>query len=653
MKRYNHLKNETSPYLKAHATDIVNWYPWSEAAFLAAKSEQKPVFLSSGYSTCHWCHVMSDESFNDPIVGAYLNAHFIAIKVDREERPDIDSLYLKVCQILTGTAGWPLNVFLTSTQQPFYAATYLPKVSEGSRPDIMSVLRHLKRMYEEKPVMITDIGHQLVADLERSSKSEPLLEPLPLQRMYRSLLQAFDVKNGGFGAAPKYPTSAPLRFLMAYQTAYADVYSSRMVIQTLDAWKNSALYDQLEYGFFRYSSDSRYRMPHFEKMLYDQALLLEVYIEAYEKYRLPRYQKVARQMLQFIDENFKQTMLYASAIDADSNQIEGDYYTWTLDEVLAVLGVERGVPFAYRYGIKQEGDIAGENILYINEAETDLTAVELRECRDKLVESRRRRTAPYIETQQKTGWNALMIKAIAKTGRVLQAEVLINQAIQQFKALYDRSYKNELYAIVNQGVSGKKAYLEDYAYFISLCIEMHQSTYQTAYLEIAIRLAAELCECFEDKETGGFFYTAEQSERLVVREKDGLDTALPNANAVIAITFVQITQLTGDEKYAQLAEKAFRFFSGDIERYGLSATSWGSYLIAQDKADTTFVFQGKEVIRKVKTLQKYQKMTDIWQVYETEGPLRLQICYEKTCRFYNEEAIKDYFEKRVMEAMDK
>lgn len=648
MKRFNHLKDEKSPYLNAHATALIDWYPWGEAAFLAAKLERKPVFLNSGYSTCHWCHVMNEESFNDPIVAAYLNAHFIAIKVDREERPDIDSLYLKVCQMLTGTAGWPLNVFLTPTQTPFYAATYIPTKSDKTRPDIMSVLRHLKRSYEETPQMVTNIGEQLVLDLKKSSKSESIIEPAPLKRMYRSLLQTFDAQNGGFGEAPKYPVSAPLRFLMAYHTQYNDTYSERMVIRTLDAWKDSAIYDQLEYGFFRYSSDARYRTPHFEKMLYDQALLLEVYVEAYEKYHLSRYQVISEQLLRFINQTFKQGRLYASAIDADSNQREGAYYTWTLDEVVAALGINRGVQFAYRYGIKQEGDIAGQNIPYINERDTDLSRNELRECREVLVNIRKKRPNPYIERQEKTGWNALMIKALAKAGRVFQSEEVSEQAIRQFKALYDSSYDCGLYATVNKGIKGKQAYLEDYAYFISLCIEMQQLTFEISYLEIAIRLAKELRECFEDQQTGGFFFVSEQAEQLVLREKEGLDTALPNANAVIATAFVHLTQVTGDEQYANSAAKAFRYFSGDIERYATAATSWGSYLIAQERVGTTFVFQGREALRTAKRLQKYQKTTAIWQVQETEGALRLQICHEKSCRFYNEEeAIRHYFEARL------
>ncbi|MBR5525325.1 MAG: thioredoxin domain-containing protein [Brochothrix sp.] len=635
----NHLATEKSLYLQQHAANPINWYPWGDEAFELAQHENKPVLLSSGYSTCHWCHVMSDEVFMDSEVADYLNEHFIAIKIDREERPDIDAIYMKVCQMLTGQAGWPLNVFLTAEQAPFYAATYIPKDDTHNQPGMMSIIKHLKRVYDEMPEQIEGISQQLIKGLADPPNNtlEDYADKEVVEHLYGNLRAQFDLENAGFGKAPKYPTSQPIQFLMNYSTRYSSIEADEMLSKTLEEWRYSALFDQIDGGFFRYTVDERHRSPHFEKMLYDQALLLDSYVTAYQYQSKELYKETSRRLIDFVDRLLmSENGVFHSAIDADVKGVEGAYYKWRWDEVVSVLGSETAVLFAYRFGLITQEQGAKGNILYVNERDSELRGNKLIDSLAKLSNHRKQELSPFVETKIKTSWNALMVKSLAKASRILGDQSYQRRAEDCFDALINVNYRDgNLYATSMEGVVKEIAFLDDYAYLIEACIELNQLTFKHKYIELAIVLANVLTEHFEDKQAGGFYFTDDRELPLIIRDKEGLDTALPNANASITFSFWQLSQLTNDSFYSECAKKTYCFFEEDIMRYPTVSFSWGRYLMRDICDAKVLKFRGEGALLLAKEYQKYKKDSEIWCVDEKgEGSLRLEFCEKYTCKIY-------------------
>ena len=570
----NRLADEQSPYLRQHKDNPVDWYPWGREAFETARSEDKPIFLSIGYSTCHWCHVMEAESFEDEEVAELLNETFVPIKVDREERPDVDTIYMNVCQMMRGQGGWPLTVLLTPDRKPFYAATYLPKEGRFQQMGLMDLIPRVRRMWEnERERLVADADE--VTDLLRRGIDEGGGTEAPteetLDEAARQLSRQFDDTHGGFGSAPKFPAPHNLLFLLRQGRRTGEERPLEMVTDTLDAMRQGGIFDQVGYGFHRYSTDERWVLPHFEKMLYDQAMHVLAYTEAHQATGAARYERTAREVLTYVLRDLQSPEgAFYSAEDADSPDEEGEmeegaFYVWSVEEVRDALDEETAELVLDVYNLEPDGNYqeestgrrTGKNVLYRErplEAEAERRGMEVGALRDTLeaarttlLEARSERPRPGLDDKILTDWNGLMIAALATAGRTFDAPAYTEAAETAAAFLLDtmRDDEGRLLHRYREGEAGVSAHLDDYAFLTWGLLELYQTTFAPRWLEAALDLIDRALAAFWDDDAGGFFLTAEGAEELIVRPKDASDGALPSGNSVQLLNLLRAARLTG------------------------------------------------------------------------------------------------------------
>ena len=564
----NHLSDSHSPYLLQHKENPVDWYPWGEAAFDKARREDKPIFLSIGYSTCHWCHVMAHESFEDERVAQILNRDFVSIKVDREERPDIDAVYMIACQAMTGTGGWPLTIFMTPDQKPFHAATYLPKYSTYGRAGLLDTLTYLADVWKHNRARLLQNGDHLASALQRLSSPGPE-EPSEVLAAgaYQEFHRLFDRKWGGFGAAPKFPSPHQLLFLMDYADRTHTQEAMDMAFHTLDAMAAGGMFDHIGGGFSRYSTDERWLKPHFEKMLYDNALLLLAYTEAYQRSRKPFYASVVRRTADYVlREMTHPEGGFYSAQDADSNGEEGKFYLFSETELRSVLGKADAGAFLASYRLEQ-GIINRIGLDSEPWPEHDERLSALRAYREA-------RVPLHKDNKILTAWNMWMAAALARAGLVLCEERYLNAALRAVRFLRDKltDDSGRLFLCWHDGVCSVPGQLDDYAVSVYGLLELYRCTLDAQYLELAIRYAEQLQLFFADEKKGGYYKTAFDAEALISRPKETYDGAIPSGNSVAAMALQQLAQITGEQKWLDLAAKQISYVAGYSKSYKTGAS---------------------------------------------------------------------------------
>jgi uncharacterized protein YyaL (SSP411 family) len=583
----NRLFLETSPYLLQHAHNPVNWYPWGDEAFDHANRLNRPVFVSIGYSTCHWCHVMEEESFEDEEIARCLNENYVAVKVDREERPDVDAIYMSAVQALTGGGGWPLNVWLLPDRQPFFGGTYFPPRDDASRRGIgfPSVLAEVKRVFDAQPGRAAEAGRKLTAVIRQALApigGSELPAAGSLAKAAQHYRSRFDPANGGVGAAPKFPSSLPVRFLLRYHRRTGDGAVLDMAKLSLAKMAAGGMYDQAGGGFHRYATDEKWLVPHFEKMLYDNALLAVAYLEAYQATGEKEFERIVRETLRFLERDMASPEgAFYSATDADSptpdgRREEGYFFTWTPRELEEVLGRDRGRIVARAYGVTESGNFEGRSILHLPESplipaagahppgektgRTDADAMEL------LYRARCRRPPPLRDEKVITAWNGLAVSAFARAGLVLGDSRHVDRAEKAARfALSNLSRNGRLFRTFKDGTARYDAYLQDYAFLTAGLLDLYEATGDPEWITKAIALDAVLEEHFEDRSGGAFYMTADDHERLLVREKPFYDGAEPSGNSVATLNLLRLHGFTDREGYRKRAESALRCF-GDVLR---------------------------------------------------------------------------------------
>ena len=564
----NQLKNTTSPYLLQHAENPVNWYPWCGEAFEKAKSEEKPIFLSIGYSTCHWCHVMAHESFEDEKTAEILNQYFVSIKVDREERPDIDSVYMLVCQAFTGSGGWPMSIFMTWDKKPFFAGTYFPPKSHYGMPGFLDLLTAIANQWNNNRRELLQSAEQIIAHLKSAvSGNKNVNDKNLIEQAMQIFSDSFDKMNGGFGSAPKFPTPHNLMFLMLYAKQNQDSDALKMAEKTLLQMRKGGIFDHIGYGFSRYSTDKYFLAPHFEKMLYDNALLIISYSAAYYLTKNKIYLDTAEKTSEYIlHEMTSADGGFYSAQDADSEGVEGKYYTFTLDEIVNVLGEEKGKRFAETFDITENGNFEGVNIPNLLKS-NDLTSDFSDELK-KLYDYRKNRTKLHLDDKILLSWNSMMIAALSMLYRVSRNEKYLNAVVNAQKFIEKNlSDGVQLYTSWRNGTHSDIAFLDDYAFYVTALIELYNSTLDKSYLEKSERFCDEAIRRFFDKKNGGFYLSESNYIELFMNPKEVYDGAIPSGNSVMAYNLVRLYQLTENEKYRELAEKQLEFLSSQASDY--------------------------------------------------------------------------------------
>jgi uncharacterized protein len=576
----NHLIREKSPYLLQHADNPVNWYPWGEEAFQKANKEDKPIFLSIGYATCHWCHVMAHESFEDEEVAGILNRAFVPVKVDREERPDVDQIYMSVCQALTGQGGWPLSVFLTPEGSPFFAGTYFPKRARRGMPGFIDLLERIAAAWQAERETIlkgsAEIRRAVGREEGTAADGAPGVEAL--QKAYAQLSRSFDVTRGGFGGAPKFPSPHHLTFLLRRHKRRNDAQAAEMVAKTLEAMRRGGIFDHLGFGFHRYSVDERWLVPHFEKMLYDQALLAMAYVEAHQALGGGCFAQTAREIFAYVlrDMTSPEGGFY-SAEDADSEGREGLFYVWTPAEVRKHLGAEAGEVFCRFYGITPEGNFEdGLSIPHITLSPEAFAAREtippaevqaiLSAGREKLYRVREQRVHPLKDDKILTAWNGLMIAALAKGAGALRdpSYSAAAERAADFILRNLRTGSGRLQRRYRLGHIAHAGYLDDYAYLIWGLIELYEATFKTAYLAAAMDLQRLQIDLFWDDSSGGFFMTARDAEKLILRPKDLYDGAMPSGNSAAFLNLLRLARMSANPSWENMADRMMRAFAGSL-----------------------------------------------------------------------------------------
>ena len=565
----NHLQSEKSPYLLQHMNNPVDWFPWGNEAFKKAALEDKPVFLSVGYSTCHWCHVMAHESFEDAEVAELLNRDFVSIKVDREERPDVDAVYMSVCQALTGSGGWPLTVVMTPEQKPFFAGTYFPKRRRYGQPGLTDILSQIARLWQDDREQLLQAGEQITGALAQNQPSgnkEP--DKNLLRRGYALFRQQFDTTWGGFGPAPKFPTPHNLLFLMRYARLEQDPEALTMAEATLQAMARGGIHDQFGGGFCRYSTDEKWLVPHFEKMLYDNALLLMAYVNAYQITGKESYADTARRTADYIlRELTDESGGFFCGQDADSDGVEGKYYLFTPEEVREALG-EEGREICRLYGITEHGNFEGKSIPNrIGQEEPALSADDKR--LQKLCSYRLSRAALHKDDKILLSWNAWTILALARAGRALADQRYSGAAIRAARFIEDNMTdgQNRLVLRWRDFEAAHAGQLEDYAVYALALTELYRLTFDPDYLKNAIQRARQMVELFEDREYGGYFITASDAERLIARPKETYDGAIPSGKSAAAAVLQRLAALTSEPFWKEAADRQLRFVAGEIDHY--------------------------------------------------------------------------------------
>jgi len=571
----NRLIHEKSPYLLQHAYNPVDWYPWSDKAFQEAKTKDKPIFLSIGYSTCHWCHVMEKESFNDPDVAELLNDTFVNIKVDREERPDIDSIYMTVSQMMTGGGGWPLTIIMTPEKKPFYAATYIPKKSRFGITGLLDLIPTINEYWEKEREKLLRMGENIIESLKgKPSASKEILDEKILETAYNIQKNRFDELYGGFGSAPKFPTPHNLLFLLRYWKRKGNPTALKIVQKTLNSMRKGGIYDHIGYGFHRYSTDRRWLVPHFEKMLHDQALLIMVYTEAYQITGDRTYKDVAEETAAYVLRDLTSADGgFYSAEDADSEGEEGKFYTWSMDEIKDSLTEEEFRVIIEYYEIEEEGNYfyeatqrrTGTNILHKTmDKLPDYWEETVERAKSKLFEVREKRVRPLTDVKILTDWNGLMIAGLSKASRTFKNKAFTQEAIRAADFLIGNMWNGEqLFHRYRENKAGIDGFLEDYSFLIWGLIELYMVSHQERYIKTTLDLIETAITNFWDKESGGFYQTKCDNE-LPVRRKNIYDGAIPSGNSVMLLNLLRLSRLTGNMVYEDLAWKLANSFSTSI-----------------------------------------------------------------------------------------
>lgn len=616
-KEANRLIHEKSPYLLQHAYNPVDWYPWGKEAFDQAKQENKPVFLSIGYSTCHWCHVMEAESFEDTAVAEQLNQSFVSIKVDREERPDIDHIYMRVCQAFTGGGGWPTSIFMTADQKPFFAGTYFPK------ENFLNLLHAIKTKWAEDPSSLLRQGDQLTEELLKSAPEAQASGSVPIKAAVSLLRQTFDAEFGGFGRAPKFPTPHLLYFSLYTQPDMAE--------KTLLQMYQGGIFDQIGYGFSRYSTDRFWLVPHFEKMLYDNALLTTAYLMAYEVTGKTPFRTAAEQILLYLDRELAAPEGgFYSAQDADSDGIEGSYYVFSPEELIRLLGEADGRRFNDYFGISQKGNYEGKNIPNLLHSPAPDPYVD--QLLPTVYEYRRARTPLRTDRKILTAWNALTLAAYANAYRILKTDEFLHTARKTFDFI-ERSLTDgdTVYAGITDGVRSGVGFLDDYAFYIYALVCLHQATQDSKYQDRAYALLGKAISEYFDDQSGGFFFSGKDNESLIFNPKETYDGAIPSGNSVMAYNLTRLYALTNDDALFTVLRKHTAFMNAASADF---PSGNGFYLYS--------MLPTKEIVCVLKDssdLSKIQIQSD-WIVRVTQDPsypilhdkTTFYVCSDGTCR---------------------
>lgn len=595
-KKANSLITEKSPYLIQHAFNPVQWLPWGDKAFKRAEQEDKPIFLSIGYSTCHWCHVMAHESFENMAVAAFLNEHFIAIKVDREERPDIDQIYMAATQAISGSGGWPMSVFLLPDRRPFYAGTYFPPESGYGRPGFLDLLKQLHVIWQEDRDKLSGHAEEVTArlhDMAAATQAEkPLSEEL-LHLCFQQASQSFDSEFGGFGPAPKFPRPAIFDQLLRYNAWHKNDQAKDMVLLSLKQMARGGMYDQLGGGFHRYSVDGQWRVPHFEKMLYDQGQLASLYFDAFLVSQDPFYRDISTAILDYVlrDMTDKQGGFY-SAEDADSideldhsKHGEGLFYLWKEADIIKMLGAETGAIFNHFYGVEANGnalhdpmdEFRGKNILYaknslpvtakkFGKSEEETLSI-LTKAMETLFALREKRPRPHLDDKIITAWNGLMISAMAKgfkvTGNDKYLRAATGSATFVEKNLVRKDDKT-LFRRYRDGEANFQGQLDDYTFFVQGLLDLYSADFDSHWLQLAVDLTKVQIELFHDDNKGAFFDSPSTAKNILVRMKNDYDGAEPAGNSIAAMNLLRLAQITDNKKWQQKAENILSFFADGL-----------------------------------------------------------------------------------------
>ncbi len=639
-KKPNRLIDEKSPYLRQHAYNPVDWYPWSEEAFEKAKKEDKPVFLSIGYSTCHWCHVMERESFEDEEIAQILNKYFVPIKVDREERPDIDSIYMNVCMMMTGHGGWPLTVFLTPDKKPFYAGTYFPKESTYTRIGLKDLLLKLAQMWKEDRETFLNRSEKVLEYLKEHTekKATETLSPHVFDMSYERFKDIFDPYYGGFGHRPKFPSPHNFLFLLRYYHKTKKENALEMVKHTLKNMRLGGIFDHIGFGFHRYSTDERWLLPHFEKMLYDQAMLTMAYLETYQITKNPFYKQVAEEILEYVKRDMTSSEGgFYSAEDADSEGEEGKFYVWEYDELKEILKEDFEL-FTKIFNIQKEGNfreeatgkITGKNIIYMRKSVKEIaeklgkSEEEIKEfiekTRKKLFDVRKKRIHPLKDTKILTDWNGLMIAAFSMAYQITEKEEYLETAKKAADFILEKMKKEDgtLLHRYKDGEAKFDGNLEDYAFLVWGLTELYYASFEEKYLKEAVKFTDKMIQHFWDKENGGFFMTPDFGEELIVRPKESYDGAIPSGNSVAAYNLFRLYRITGNKKYEDYGLKTVNAFADKIKTL---LTSYSMMLVAYD----FYLSEGIEIVLAGK---KEKLKPFISKIYESFLPYKTVVLKE-------------------------
>ena len=589
----NHLANETSPYLLQHADNPVDWYPWGDEALNRARKENKPILLSIGYSACHWCHVMAHESFENQSTARLMNQYFINIKVDREERPDLDSIYMESVQAMTGGGGWPLTVFLTPEGKPFFGGTYFPPDDRQDIPGFPKVLQAIADAYRNNRGELDRTSGELVSALKQriraGSKAETLTDDI-LKIAYDTIKQHYDPKNGGFGRTPKFPQAMVLEFSMRYSRRFHFIHALRMVEFTLDKMCRGGIYDQLGGGFHRYATDERWLVPHFEKMLYDNALLSQIYLSAYLFTGKPLYRSITEGTLNYVLREMTSTEGgFYSSQDADSEGVEGKYYVWTDKEVNDVVGSDAAETVGRYFGITSEGNFEGKNILsVVDVSSTDLSVIET--AKVTLLKKREQRVRPGRDEKILASWNGLMLKGFAEAGCALGNQAYLATAVANGNFLVNKMVvAGKLKHSYKDGNATVDGFLLDYAAVIEGLLSLHQATLQSEWLVHAIKLGEMMIEKFWDSQNALLFDATLEQKDLFVRPRHIFDDAVPSGASTACLAMLKLARITENELFRQVAVQSLQSVAELMQKYPLGLSNW---LCALD----FYLSQAKDII---------------------------------------------------------
>lgn len=573
----NRLKSEISPYLLQHVDNPVDWFPWGEEAFILSRNSDKPILLSIGYASCHWCHVMAHESFENPEIAKIMNANFVCIKVDREERPDIDSIYMNAVQALTGHGGWPLTIFLTPDKLPFYGGTYFPPKDSRGLPGFDRVLNSIKEAYANRREDVNDSARALtdaVFQIVNSDQSSDQNADWILSNAFLKLKDLYDPDFGGFGSAPKFPQPLVLKFLLSYYKRTQDSDSLKMLTTTLDSLSNGGIYDHLGGGFHRYSVDRAWKIPHFEKMLYDNALLAIVYAEAFQLTGDAKYRQISEQTLDYlIREMLHPAGGFYSSQDADTDGVEGKFYTWDSLEIEKVLGAGFK-PFEAYYGISSQGNWEGTNILHSLNYSKSISG-KLNSSRDALFQERLKREHPSIDDKVVTAWNGLAIQAFAQASQIFCREDYREIAIKTASFFIDRLHReNGLSRIWRNSIHKQEAYLEDFGSLIQGFINLHEATLDQVWLKHAYNFTKQMIDLFYEKSSARFFDTSINQESLFVRPSQLFDGPTPSGASTATKCLFWLAQITGEKEFELYAKQLLNSAGSAMLNYPHGHGNW-------------------------------------------------------------------------------